>query len=106
LSAVPGLILALQDEEENVRIGAMEALGDLADARAIVPLTELLSDPSWVLRYPSAEALGKIGDPAALPALEHLLLKAQDQGNSLGKEYMIRVTTEAISRIQARRKTI
>jgi hypothetical protein len=42
--AVNPLIRALQDSDDGVRIAAAEALSKIGDARALVPLAELMSD--------------------------------------------------------------
>jgi HEAT repeat protein len=44
-SAVPALVLALKDRAPTVRAVVIEALGDLGDARALMPLRDALSRP-------------------------------------------------------------
>ena len=67
--AVPLLIQALGDWDEDVCRAAAEALGAIGDPQAIPALIQALGDDeSWV-RAAAARALGAIGDPQAVPAL-------------------------------------
>ena len=70
--AVPLLIQALGDWDEDVRRAAAEALGAIGDPRAVPPLIKALGDYGeyWYdVRRAAAEALGKLSDPQAIPAL-------------------------------------
>lgn len=62
---VVGLIDALRNANPRTALpqSIIEALGHLADRRAVQPLCELLRDPDWRLRRSAAEALDKIGIP-------------------------------------------
>jgi HEAT repeat protein len=73
--AVPSLLTKLSDqrEEPKVRGLAAEALADLNDDRAVVPLINALRDESPEVRYWAAFALGELGDPQALPELQRLI---------------------------------
>jgi len=103
--AVQPLIAALEDKTSEVQESAAEALGALADPRAVEPLVAALAhagirsaalgalgdigDPravdavvnaltdekGWV-RVVAAEALGKIGDPRAVDPLVHTMTDA------------------------------
>lgn len=68
--AVPPLVRALDDRDENICVAAAEALGKVRDRRAADPLIACLarSDRGW-LDYAAAEALGEIGDERALGPL-------------------------------------
>jgi HEAT repeat protein len=72
---VQGLILALKSKDPTVQYDAAEALGNLGDARAVVPLiTALKNDELSGVRWKAAEALSKIGAPAVdglIEALQH-----------------------------------
>ncbi len=68
-SAVPPLIVALQDENEFVRQKAGEALGQLGDISAVPALIAALQDNDNNVRKSVAKALGNLGDIAAVPAL-------------------------------------
>ena len=71
--AVPGLIQRLTDEDAEVRSAAIDALGVLADGRAVGPLLALLENHQPG-DYPlnAIWALGNIGDPQAIPLLSRL----------------------------------
>jgi HEAT repeat protein len=47
----------------------MVPLGDLADARAVDPLIEVIASSNWHIRQAAAAALGRIGDPRAIDPL-------------------------------------
>lgn len=66
-----GPLLALLDfPKMHVRLGAIEALGDIRDPRSVQPIIQRLSaDPDNEVRWVAAIALGQIGDTAAVPAL-------------------------------------
>jgi HEAT repeat protein len=71
-----GLIKALAwQPQEDIRAAAARALGDIGDARAVMPLTVTLRDPEWSVRHASAEALTNIPDARAIP---HLLAAISD----------------------------
>jgi hypothetical protein len=59
----------------DVRIGAVEVLGEMRERSAVPKLTLLLrDDESSEVRWAAAIALGEIGDPAAVPVLVQALL--------------------------------
>jgi HEAT repeat protein len=67
--AVPPLIEGLKDFEAPVRANVAEALGKLADARAIEPLVAaVLGEKGWNIRH-MENALVKIGVPAMKPLI-------------------------------------
>jgi HEAT repeat protein len=62
---VQGLINALQHKDPTVQYDAAEALGEIGDNRAIVPLLGALkNDETGGVRWKAAEALAKLGTPA------------------------------------------
>lgn len=65
--------------KSDVRRRAAEALGKLADRRAVDPLTLALGDSHSGVRHAAAQALGELGDPRALGPLT-LMLKDRDSG--------------------------
>jgi len=69
------LIRALDNEDRSVRTAAVEALGELGDSRAVLPLISLLEDPGeeTALREQVCAALGLIGGPRAVEALASVL---------------------------------
>jgi HEAT repeat protein len=65
--AVPALIgiAESENENENARFNAIEALGNLRAEAAAEPLLKILNSDSRYLRYAAALALGEIGWPEA-----------------------------------------
>jgi len=76
-SALPGLITALEDEDDDVRAWAAQGIGLIgADAKAAVPdLAKLLENSDEGSRNSACIALGDIGPAAkdSLPALHKAL---------------------------------
>jgi tetratricopeptide (TPR) repeat protein len=64
------LLNVLHDQEISVRIGAINALGESKNPRAIPDLIESLNDTSGFVSLFAAQALTKIGTPEALKAVE------------------------------------
>jgi FOG: HEAT repeat len=64
--AVEHLIASLHSPRREVRLGIIEALGEIRDYRAVPTLLHLLKDESVEVRWATALALGEIGDPRAL----------------------------------------
>lgn len=64
------LLAALTARDKDIRLGVIEALGEIRDPRAVPPLIALLSDKDNEVRWEAALALGEIADPAALGRLE------------------------------------
>jgi HEAT repeat protein len=75
--ALPRLIAALRDKDENVRKSAVLALGRIKNGDAIDPLIEMLGNPDWFTRLTAAAALESIGDERGREAIK-LLLKDPD----------------------------
>ncbi len=67
----------LQDEDSKVKEGAIYALGELGDKRAVEPLITMLEDPSSDVRKSAAVALGWLKDKRAVDPLLEYLKKAQ-----------------------------
>jgi len=67
------LLLALQSRNKHVRLGVMEALGEIRATEAVQPLTNALHDPDNEVRWEAALALGEIGDDRAIPPLVEAL---------------------------------
>ncbi len=62
--AVPALIGALKNPDEDIRWKAAIVLGEIGDARAVGPLVDLLVDEDRFVRSRAGYALGMIGPPA------------------------------------------
>jgi len=72
-AGVPELIVALSDEDGNVRRLAASALGKIADPRAVGPLLALLErEHRPQVRQYAAKALGALRDASAAPMLERI----------------------------------
>lgn len=68
--AYPALLAALHDEDARVRQGAVSALGELGDRRALPALRKrLLHDPDQGVRTEAAFRLGKLGDETDIASL-------------------------------------
>ena len=63
------LVLDLASDDILVQKAAAEALGRLADSRALTPLIATLHNQNQWVREASARALGKLGNPDAVEAL-------------------------------------
>jgi len=67
------LLSALRTRNKDIRLGIIEALGEIADPRSVEPLITLLENRDNEIRREAALALGAIGDPRAVGPLEELL---------------------------------
>jgi HEAT repeat protein len=70
--AVPLLRAVAREGEDEERISAVRALGEMR-APAAEDLLAALEDPLWQVRAQVATALGRLGDVAAVPDLEHAM---------------------------------
>jgi HEAT repeat protein len=71
--AVPHLIRALKNPDEDIRWKAAITLGEIGDASAVGPLLDLLGDEDRFVRSRAAYALGLIGSPAVAGLREALV---------------------------------
>ena len=73
VEAVPALIEALLDEDEDVRTDAAEALARIADPRAAKQLLEnLIGDPCPEVKLAAIEGLARLNEVAVVPYLRQL----------------------------------
>ncbi len=79
--AVPGLILALQDEDWRVRHRSVHALSEIKDESAVRGLIQALYDNNDHVTKNAAEALEQIATPEALAAVEQW---RREQGGQQG----------------------
>ncbi|NQT71853.1 MAG: HEAT repeat domain-containing protein [Chloroflexi bacterium] len=97
--AVTHLIVTLKDEESNeeVRRGAVEALEQIGDRRAVKPLITVLVDENKYVRIGAAKALGQIGD---VQAVQPLIIQLKDEYSSdlpnAALEALVKIGTPAI----------
>jgi HEAT repeat protein len=68
--ATDALILALRDENSDVRRHVIAALTQIADPASADRLGDLLKDPDWRVRMGAALALSAIGDEKSLSLLK------------------------------------
>jgi hypothetical protein len=73
--AVPSLLAALQSNHDEVREGAIWALGCLQSKRAVLPLLTILADriQTEAVRVRAVDALSSIEDPRAVPVFKQLI---------------------------------
>ena len=65
--ALHPLHVNLEHPSQDVRLGAIEALGDIRDFSSTKPLCDVLEqDPVGEVRWAAAAAIGEIGDPRAI----------------------------------------
>jgi HEAT repeat protein len=75
---VDGLIKAMDYQKDgNVRKGALNALAEIRDQRAVKPLVAALRESDLQVRLAAAEALGRTGDASAAEALIAVLKSDQ-----------------------------
>jgi HEAT repeat protein len=67
--AVDTLIRALETDDRDLRLGIIEAMGEIRDPSVMDDLLPLLHDRSNEVRWAAALALGQLGDPKAIPLL-------------------------------------
>jgi HEAT repeat protein len=71
--AVPRLIEALKDKDDNVRKEAVLALGRIKQPEAVDSLIGMLADKDWYTRLTAAAALEAIGDERGRDAIKPLM---------------------------------
>lgn len=72
-NAIPAILSALEDEDEDVRVVAAETLGNMRAKKAVEPLVKMLKEDTADCREAAAVALGEIRDERAIaPLLEAL----------------------------------
>jgi len=74
--AGPALLRLARSSDDNVRVAAVEALGNVKAKDAVPELSHIVDDPTAppLLIKRAVVALGEIGDPSAIPALAHGLV--------------------------------
>ena len=86
-AAIPSLIAKLTDREDHVRKRAVEALGQIGDARAVGPLVMRLTDEYYEVRAAAVQVLEQIdpnwrqseGARAVVPSLVTRLADNEDR---------------------------
>jgi HEAT repeat protein len=80
-----GEVHAFIDPRVEIRVKALNELGEIADRRAVEPLIQVLISDLATIRTAAAEALGKIGDVRAVGPLIHTLEDAENAPTGLMK---------------------
>jgi HEAT repeat protein len=78
VAAVPGLLEALHDKNEDIRSSAAKALGEIGDVAAVPGLLEALHDQDKDVRLNVVTVLGQIGDRTVVPSLLEALHDQED----------------------------
>ena len=109
--AVSALIIALEDERENVRASAAYALGEIgpAAAEAVDGLVELLTDESEDVRRHATSALGMIKVPVSttVPALAQVLADREDTDLAFfAAQALTRIGRDATEAVPALREAL
>ncbi|MCX8073486.1 MAG: HEAT repeat domain-containing protein [Candidatus Binatia bacterium] len=87
--AIPILAEVLKDQDEEVRLAAIQSLADMTgDVPVEVLGNAALSDPSPDNRYEALEALADIAGPAARPYLERALHDPDEDVASLAESLL------------------
>jgi HEAT repeat protein len=71
--AIPMLISALKDEDENVVASAVEHLGTMREPSVVDALVETVKGGDVWTAYPAVDALGNVGDDRNIPLIVGLL---------------------------------
>lgn len=77
-AAVPHLLEALQHESRHIREFTAEALGEIGDRRAVLPLCKALKDKKWGVSSKAALALRSMRDARAVNDLCELMTEEED----------------------------
>ncbi|MEV6597178.1 HEAT repeat domain-containing protein [Actinoplanes sp. NPDC051346] len=89
--AVPGLIMALTETSQTVRMEACRALGEIRDPAAVPGLARRLRDHSGAIRGEALKALGEIGDPSGMPHLIEALSHEEAQTRAVASTAIGRI---------------
>ncbi len=100
-SAVPALIVALQDPNGNVQEIAVAVLKDLPDPRVVDPLIGCLANRNWIVRMHAAKGLGMAGDPRAIAHLVSLLTDEVKAVRADATEALVRIGRPALDGLLA-----
>ena len=101
LSAVPALIVALQDPNGNVQEIAVAVLKDLPDPRVVDPLIGCLANRNWIVRMHAAKGLGLAGDPRAIAHLVSLLTDEVKAVRADATDALVRIGRPALDGLLA-----
>jgi hypothetical protein len=92
---LPALVRILNNEDESVRISAIEALGEIGSQEALEALVKILNDQNPNIRSKVAEALGKIGSESAAASLISSLSDQEANVRSKAAEALGKIGSES-----------
>ncbi len=95
--AVELLIAALGKSDWEVRVTAIDALGQVGDPRIVEPLIKALGDGDEDVRWAAIEALGQLGDARAVEALIKALRDSDEDVRCAATEALGRLGDEGVS---------
>ncbi len=72
------LLCSVDDNEEQIRVQALDLLGTLGDTMPLSSVCAALNDPSWKVRAAAAQALGNCQDSFPCDVLTDTFIKEQD----------------------------
>lgn len=77
-AVIRSLVSALKDEDEGVRLAAVEAISSRSERSVVPDLVAILDDPAVPVRRAVAQALAQMQDPRAIAALVRALQSDTD----------------------------
>jgi HEAT repeat protein len=76
--AIPALLRCLQSRDENLRVGAVNALADVCDRRAVGHVLDVAAnDDGFMVRIAAMSALARLGDRRVIPLIRAALKRPE-----------------------------
>ncbi|MGB3756843.1 MAG: HEAT repeat domain-containing protein [Rivularia sp. (in: cyanobacteria)] len=94
-AAIPGLIFLLEDEDEDVRYKAADALEEIKSEAAIPGLIKLLQHKDSDVRYKATYVLGEIKSEALVPEFIKLIEDEDEDVRSKAVDVLEEIKSEA-----------
>jgi HEAT repeat protein len=88
--AVEALMIAIEDEVQEVRCNAAWSLAELVDKRSVKALIKATSDEFWLVRLNAVAGLGKIRGKAAFEALLKMLNDEHPRVREIATSFLAR----------------
>ena len=90
-TALPELLQAANDPNDQVRWEAIRVLGEIRDSSTAPALVEALTDQNFVVRWIASEALASMGRRALIPLLRKLVEHPESVWLRRGTHRVLRV---------------